>query len=548
MRTYDLPLVDWIRIGLHRQTLEQVVQAIEHGKPLGELGQPNPINVKYIEKILREEIAKQFSHPERPLLEVVLNAIDARPSSFADDYTIQVQLSRKKFAARDNGIGMGVDEILRLLIIPFNTDKSGIEEIGRFGVGFLSTFNYCLHEPGNSTVLVETKRKEGGGYAALFYSTSGEIKDLRLRLQRMHRTRPGTAVRIRRHLGARSLLQMYLKERLKGVPSYHARIVVDGKQINKDSNEKWYAAPVELNIKGNVITQPIGFRIDRDDPNHITLSSQGVAVKHSLSQYGGAIISFPSGIQVVEGRDDFKMDKNYRRGIAAAFQAIEKYIQAQERTEEFVGSMASFLPALMSAFKIMKLKDVPNIDGIVAALMPGKRYALTNEQLQTFSPFLGNTVRELSFVTSPDGCAYWREIFGHDLTVVADLLKPKEIITPEAFEQRAGEDSSFYPNLRLLAREAKNASFTGIVLVDVLPPQNPVMVYNNVLYINASHRYVQGPFNPLKVYSIISGYYGLADVARVMRYYRPEQAEATIQSLTAHLHGRPAIVYGGKSR
>ena len=76
---YDLPLLDWINISLKKPTLEQAVNAIRSSQRLDPslLGQIN--NKHYIEKILREEVINQFSKNERPMLEPILNAIDARP-------------------------------------------------------------------------------------------------------------------------------------------------------------------------------------------------------------------------------------------------------------------------------------------------------------------------------------------------------------------------------------------------------------------------------------------------------------------------------------
>ena len=133
---YDLPLTSWISLCLNRKRLDEIIEKVNNGQPLGEI-EHAVINGKYIEKILREEAVKQFSDSKRPTIEVILNSIDARPEDAREDYRIYVDIRRNKFVSADNGNGMSLDEVLRLLIIPFNTEKDGFNQIGSFGVGFL---------------------------------------------------------------------------------------------------------------------------------------------------------------------------------------------------------------------------------------------------------------------------------------------------------------------------------------------------------------------------------------------------------------------------
>ena len=97
---YDLPLYDWISIGLNKRSLASAVNAIEKGISLTEVIKCNDGNRRYMEKILREEVVKQFSDRRRPMLEVILNCIDARPGD-SQNYSIDVKTGRK-FKASDN--------------------------------------------------------------------------------------------------------------------------------------------------------------------------------------------------------------------------------------------------------------------------------------------------------------------------------------------------------------------------------------------------------------------------------------------------------------
>ena len=128
MTCYDLPLSSWISIALHKDTLSSALEAIRSNKPLEDSLDEKPDNRRYIEKILKEEVINQFSEQSRPLLEIILNSIDAKEhDEYKDNYSIKVQVGVGKFVSKDNGRGMSLDEILRLLIIPSNNCKPGMK-------------------------------------------------------------------------------------------------------------------------------------------------------------------------------------------------------------------------------------------------------------------------------------------------------------------------------------------------------------------------------------------------------------------------------------
>ena len=185
---YDYPLVTWINIGLHRPSLDAAMESIRAGKPLDtSLTSEAPSNKKYLEKILREEAIKQFKDPRRPLLEVILNSIDAKPRNFDQQYEVGIKVSGYKFSSTDYGRGIKLDEILRLLIIPFSSDKSLLEDIGKFGVGFLSTFNFCLKDT-RARVIVDTAAAKEQTTAE-FYATGKTVGDLRLALYNKNKSK-----------------------------------------------------------------------------------------------------------------------------------------------------------------------------------------------------------------------------------------------------------------------------------------------------------------------------------------------------------------------
>ncbi len=550
--TYDFPLTDWISAGLHKGTLNDVIAAIVENRSIDSYVKPQPNNRQYIEKIMREEVVKQFSDAMRPKLEIILNSIDARPASLAPpskDYEIKVKVGWHKFIAEDNGTGMSLDKILRLLIIPFNTEKEGIEEIGRFGVGFLSAFNYCLKLPKKTEVELETRTGESG-YSVTFYATGLEVGTLRMRLKQNRKiSPPGTKVTIRRSPSDAEHTLYYLSQNLEGVLPYKAKIRINRRLINEDPNNKWYSSPVALDLDGRIITQPVGFKNQEDT---IILTAQGVQVKrfnHLDSR--GAVISFPPAAKLVEGRDEFKIDDNYRRCVAGAFKALGQYIQEEtlskkERREKeikkereleaFRRQMADLIPSLMSAFSLTNLKEIPSLSELKENLFPGKRYILTSAQRDHLLPFIGPNLNDLSAIVSTQAHAYWQAVYETYSEVTKEFLKPIKTFKAMNLLNFIEQHPSFYPNIYPLVKEASGIErmrlkkspdiYNGISFVEISPAgESPVLIEDEYIFLNLHHPYLSGESTPLKAYAVLSEYLALPEAQSNSGFGKPDRVE-----------------------
>ena len=264
---YDLSLIEWICIGLNKTNLNEAMDAIRSSKPIPETA-IRKANERYIEKIFREEVKKQFSDSIRPTLEIVLNSIDAKPKDHDGDYIIKARAGVFGYQVKDNGIGMSLDDILQFLIIPFNTNKQGIEEIGRLGVGFLSSFKYCVDYPMRNRISLITKTPKEG-YRLEFYATEDNVSSMRMRLSKVRLGKRGTIVRVHKGFDPcdRREVHEFLGNHLSGIPSFVARIKVGKKEVN-NTGEKWYSYPVNLEAQGKEISQNVGFRLmTKDDKN-----------------------------------------------------------------------------------------------------------------------------------------------------------------------------------------------------------------------------------------------------------------------------------------
>ncbi|MFH1916895.1 MAG: hypothetical protein ABIJ21_06565 [Nanoarchaeota archaeon] len=532
-RQYDLPLVTWISNGLNRHSLEATVTAVQHDQELPS-GTTHPKNQKYLEKILREELVKQFSDHLQPMFQVITNAIDARPTGFEGEYHIKLKIGYSKFSCEDNGDGMNLADILRVLIIPFNSDKNGIDQIGWFGVGFLSTFNYCVKNPGKAKVNVDTQAGNER-YKLTFYSTSNNVTDMHMTVEKKKpRKYACTKVSITRSQFGRRPSEYsievdpyeYIKRYVQDIPLYRARITAGRHTLNEDEKHPWHTAPVMLEIRGKKVSQTVGLKIEnfeyeRRENSYLTLTNQGIfVVKHGLRR-GSVRVSFPSGVRVVEGRDEFKIDQNYHISVAGVFVALQDFLKGQEHTEPFIRAMGDFLPALASAFGMTTLTDIPHVRDICDSFIPGKSYVLTRQQHERYSLFFGEDIMQQTFIVLPESVQYWSELYEQAHNLTFKMLVPVETFDRSELYRRL--DSGEYPNLHLLGREFDNQNAvknrfiptTNIHLVNIPAyGHSPVLLEDNrftgverILHINTAHPCMTRPYDPLISYCVLAEYY-----------------------------------------
>jgi hypothetical protein len=555
-------------LALHRETLGILFDSVSNRRKLPKELESKADNQKYIEKIMREEVIKQFSTGDRPMLEIMLNGVDARPEDFEGQYSIDVRLKRRKFSCADNGYGMTLDDILRLLIIPFNTEKDGITQIGRFGVGFLSSLNYCLESEENS-VYIDTYSAEEA-HRILFYAKKPEVQGLRMRVKPLRKKKKtGTTVTIYRSIPGRYNTIKYLKNHVENIPDFHTAITINSKTANAHPDSKWYHGDVELKIRDKKIKQKAGFMVD--DSGQTKLTAQGVLVKsHPNDGCGragmraGMTVFFPAAIQVVEGRDEFKQDDNYRKCVDAVFSLFPQYLKDEEKTPEFIRYMTEFIPSILSHFDYSRVTDIKNIDEIRDILFPGKKYVITWDKWQKYEPFLGNTVGKYAFWAYMQALKCWKRLYRGADSMFKDALNVLEEMTPIEFAKKVQADDSPYPNLHLLsylAAEGRGAMKGMKYLADSREPTKVKLVETELgetpifweqtghgttlygpatLYVNVKHPYVVGELNPTKVYAIASDYMRFAPVKELFNFTKDE-SEEIVRDLTGKLLRSPSI-------
>ncbi len=319
------PLVDIIGLALNRVTYKKLLERIKQDQTIDDL---NPIANSELakghrEKILREEINKQFSHDYRPIIELILNGIDAKPRDYKGDYFVNINLNKKKVEIWDSGEGMDIEKILTTLLIPFSSNRDPEKNIGRFGVGFFSSLGYCTANPG-SVNLSLTTTKDKSKYIIDFKAKDENVKSLLCSISKGIGTRKGTRVRVKFPYNIKKL-KRYITSYLNFFDPERAKIKINNKIINEPKNNPHIK---EYLIKGNSgESSCTGCRIKLEkieerpiiplvwkkfkSKTNISFYSQGILINSAYFPNYNIKIDFPSDILLVEGRDEFKRDENY---------------------------------------------------------------------------------------------------------------------------------------------------------------------------------------------------------------------------------------------
>ncbi|WP_437935476.1 ATP-binding protein [Sorangium sp. So ce341] len=238
-------LHELVAIGLHRPALDALCAGQR------DIAEP-PIDRAYLIKILDEEISRQFGHPLRPLIELVLNAADA---ARAPQPLVDVAVIDGRVDVSDTGAGMGLRAILSRLLIPFATDKRPGIDLGRFGVGFFSVLGLGLSDPeGFSLHLTTGDGIEGWAIRVVAWPSLGDAgvaperapdeperargrasPELTAALMcSVRRIAPllGTRVRVTSSLLEAGAVRAYLRDALHFFPASRALVLLDGAAVN----------------------------------------------------------------------------------------------------------------------------------------------------------------------------------------------------------------------------------------------------------------------------------------------------------------------------
>lgn len=496
---HDFPLAAWITASISKESLRGIMDGIMRDAPIDRYMSGG--GAAYTTHILKEEVSKQFSHRYRPVVEAILNSVDAGKHA-GHSCQVRVDATAGTVRVRDDGEAMALDDILRYLIIPFATqkdqDKSG-DYIGQFGLGFLSTLQYCLEQPGEASVTVLTS-KGTESFDARFYATGKDVATVRLRLRRRGTRQRGTSVTIETGFKL-DVLEPYVYSQLSGISAGLAQIYYNGKPVNR-VGDAWYAAPANLvDDIGRTCEQQI--MVQGNQEQRINLTSVGVSVKSFETPVkNGMNVLFPRLVSPTIGRDDFVRNENYYRAVDAAFVALERMIEAARgmkggldhgQTRQFV----ELVPAMLSALGLESLKSVKNVDALAERLIPGKRYVLPERDFLRWAQFVDTG---LAFPASPQACAVWGGRFGSYDNFLRDRVPLVREAPAADFAIAARSELADHPNLDIIL-DPHPSQFQVQTIALVNPEPNDPFLYDvdrRVLYANLRHECLSGPKDSLK--------------------------------------------------
>jgi hypothetical protein len=387
-------LHELVAIGLYRPALDALVSG--NGPP----SRP-PIDRAYLLKILEEEVSRQFGHPLRAVVELVLNAIDATPERPA---LVEVRLTNGMVEVVDTGVGMSLRAILSRLLLPFATDKRPGVDLGRFGVGFFSVIGLGLPDP--QSLLLEVETGEGvEGWSLRVCAEGPEPSSLVCTIRRLPPSR-GTRVRIRSALIDSESVRAYLRDALHFFPPEHARIAVDGVVINDGryvSGGKLYSDALSAEDPSLSARFHLGGRALAAGISAATYHA-GVKVESCLAIPELTLIDFPGAVELTEGRDALKPGRAFRATAAAFHRRLAHLARSSGATRRAAERVAE-IAAQISALMLQSAAWSEVAPELARVLLGPDRYLVSPERREGIVGFLGPSVAPSLFVPE----SFWAE-------------------------------------------------------------------------------------------------------------------------------------------
>lgn len=388
-------LHELVAIGLYRPSLDALVSG------QGAISRP-PMDRAYLLKVLEEETHRQFAHPLRPIIELILNAVDA---SLTQPARVDVRIGKATVTVSDAGVGMDLQTILSRLLIPFATDKRAGIDLGRFGVGFFSVIGLGLPDPSSLSVEIETGNGECG-YALSVRSDGPEVSSLVCTIRRIAPMQ-GTRARLRSSLLDADSVRAYLRDTLHFFPMERAILEVDGVVINDgryvvggksfvdsistDASDKHLA---RYHVGGRGLAMGIGAAT-----YHVGVKVEGCLAIPELS-----LIDFPGAVELTEGRDALKPCRTFHATAARFYQRLGELGSAPSTSRRTADKLAE-LAAQISALMLRSTAWSEVAPDLARTLLGPERYLISVERRELIVAFLGSIIEQRLFVPE----SFWAE-------------------------------------------------------------------------------------------------------------------------------------------
>jgi hypothetical protein len=400
------PLDELVALGLYRPALSALCRGDE-----GDLC--SPIDRAYLRKILREEVGRQFGHPLRPIIELILNAVDATCGQAACG-VVSICVEEHRITVADSGSGMSLATILSKLLVPFSTDKIPGVDLGRFGVGFFSALGFGLADPTSFSLQVET----GDGVTgwSVCVSTAGyDAADLTVSIRETV-ARSGTRVKLSSALLETAGTRAYLRDMLHFFPPERAIIQLDGVPINDGSliaGGRLYEERVEGST--GVGRFHLGGRGLVPGITAATYHA-GVKVEACFALGELSLLDFPAAVELTQGRDALKAGPIFAAAAKAFYRRLIRIGRSTDGpdaamdTPEARRAVArrhrlAELAAQISALMLREAAWSEIATEIADALIGPDRFLINADRVEGLVAFLGPAAESRIF--APE--SFWAE-------------------------------------------------------------------------------------------------------------------------------------------
>lgn len=490
-------LPDLIGIIFHRDTYSQLIDHVSKGKTLDDIAPIANDEAARIHrgKILHEEIEMQFSHAYRPVIELILNSADARSQEHDGPYVIETRANGRHITIEDQGKGMGLEHILTTLVVPFKSDKDALKDIGRFGIGFFSSLNYCLRHPKKGKVSITTTDGDAA-YTLSFCSATGDIEDLMTTFTTSRRKK-GTKVDIRYPHKKKELVS-YVARQLGFFDDERAKICMNRKELNasgsnpSERRSKPYLGNMEIPRKGEEIGIDTGdarVRITSADEGEVRLYSQGVFVRSAKGDMHRIDIDFPAHVSLVEGRDDFKNDTRYEQAYESILKEICAHASTSLNGHINRPALADALARVAWTSNIKTSKLQGSIRDHIQYLFPEDIYLLEGKRCNSIydaKAFFGASIRQhLYEPRSRDGFHFWRDI----------LPSMRRCMETHTSEPEEGDNSlyklpalgSLLPTIESIDKSMRDLECAPVKVLTDDEKIEPFYLLDKDLFVNVDH-------------------------------------------------------------
>jgi hypothetical protein len=456
------PLLDLVAIGIHRPALSALLSGEEVPAPA--------VDRAYLLKILDEEISRPFGHPLRPIVELLLNAVDAVQRAAVPGVAIDVRVADGAVEVSDPGEGMDLGAILTRLLVPFATDRVPGVHLGRFGVGFFSVLGLGAADPASFALDVET----GDGRVGFLLRVAARGRGAASFTAEIHETAPrtGTRVRLRSAILDGAAVRAHLEDALHFFPPERAVLRVDGVPLNDGSlvaGGRFFEDPAGPGLRGRFHVGGRGLL-----PG-ITAAvyHAGVKVRACYAVGELALLDFPDVVELTEGRDALKPGPAFAAVVAAFHRrlarlggrrspAADEDSGLEEGDEDAAARLRlAELAAQISALMLESVSFREAAPELARALLYPGRFLVSADRVEAVVGFLGPGAAGRVFAPESFWAVReWQGLLPGERELLEDELS---FDPPEALSSVARRRADL-PGLALLVTRARAADAVTVML------------------------------------------------------------------------------------